>query len=127
MKKLEAQAKTLAERPYTLEIIKDRTSDGTPIYLVRNPELPGCMAQGATIPEAEENLFEARIEFIESLLREGLEVPDPIVTATQTWASASFTHFQIVGVLDEPAFIRDLSQVVEPQHREQVAQVSLRT
>jgi predicted RNase H-like HicB family nuclease len=42
-----------------------------------HPELEGCIAQGETPEEAKRNLDILRVEWIESLLEDGLEVPEP--------------------------------------------------
>ena len=56
---------TVSKRlPYTLEVVSDRTTDGDPIYTARHPELPGCMAQGATPEEAITELNDARELYI---------------------------------------------------------------
>lgn len=71
------QAKQLAQRPYTTILSSENLSDGTEMFLARNPELEGCMAQGETPEAAQSNLLEARIDFIYFLLEDGLSVPDP--------------------------------------------------
>ena len=46
-------------------------------YSVYVPDLPGCVATGATVDEAEREIVEA-IEFhIEGLIEDGLSVPEP--------------------------------------------------
>ena len=88
---LEEQARGLAARPYAVEVMQDETTDGQPIYLLTHPELLGCMAQGRTIEEAKSSLEEARVEYILSLLEDGLPVPDPEHTATMTTSSGGGT------------------------------------
>jgi predicted RNase H-like HicB family nuclease len=75
-------AKTLALRPYIVEIRQDETTDGEPVYLALNPELNGCLGQGKSIEEALSDLDSARIDFIESMLDDGLTVPDPFGMTT---------------------------------------------
>lgn len=72
-----SKAKELAARPYIVQVMADETTDGGMIYLAQDPELPGCLSQGATVEEAKRNLSDARIDFIQSLLEDGLPVPDP--------------------------------------------------
>ena len=72
------KAKTLAARSYIVEVIDDETTDGAPIFMARNPELRGCKAQGRSKTEALENLDDARIDYVESLLDDGLAVPIPM-------------------------------------------------
>lgn len=71
------QARALALRNYTTILSSENLSDGTEMFLARNPELEGCMAQGETPEAAQSNLLEARIDYIYFLLEDGLPVPDP--------------------------------------------------
>lgn len=80
---LRERAKQLASQPYRTEVAKDTTTDGETVYVASHPELPGCMAQGITTREAEENLSEATFEYILTMLEDGLAVPDP------DWAKAN--------------------------------------
>ena len=68
------QATKLAARNYKLTVFEDRLSNGQIIYMAKNPELKGCMAQGTTIEEAIKNLDEARIDYIYDSLEDGTEV-----------------------------------------------------
>lgn len=70
-------AQQLAERPYIVKACADETTDGDLIYIAINPELDGCMSQGKTIEDAIQNLHEARIDYIASLLEDNLYVPEP--------------------------------------------------
>ncbi len=72
-----SEAKRLAALPYTIWKLNDETTDEEPIIVLRSPELPGCMAQGATMQEAMDNLVDAREEYILSLLEDGQPVPLP--------------------------------------------------
>jgi predicted RNase H-like HicB family nuclease len=86
--KLWEHAQDLAARKYDVEVLRDETTDGQPIFLARNPELSGCKAQGTTIEEALSNLIEARADYIYGLLEDGLSVPDPTPVATSTSTAA---------------------------------------
>ncbi len=77
------KARTLAARDYSVSYEVDEMPDGRYIYMVRNPELPGCKAQGDTIDEAASNLDEARLDYIWALLDENLPVPDPVETVVK--------------------------------------------
>jgi predicted RNase H-like HicB family nuclease len=88
---LREKAKRLAELPYSVEVAKDETTDGEPVYLARIPELEGCIAQGETIEQAVEDLHQAKIDYIQSLLEDGLPVPKPALRATRTISSSSVT------------------------------------
>jgi len=62
---------------YTVVIEK---ADGN--YSAYCPDLPGCVATGASVEETTERIKQA-IEFhIEGLRGEGLDVPPPATTAT---------------------------------------------
>jgi predicted RNase H-like HicB family nuclease len=52
-------------------------------YSAYSPDLPGCIATGATRKEAEKNIKEAISFHIEGLLKDGLTPPEP----------ASFTEY----------------------------------
>jgi predicted RNase H-like HicB family nuclease len=71
------QAKALADRGYRVSFEVDELPDGQLVYMARNPDLPGCKAQGASIDEAKANLDEVRIDYINALLEENLPVPQP--------------------------------------------------
>ncbi len=56
-------------------VIIERTGTGFSAY---SPDLPGCVATGATRGEVESEMREA-VEFhIEGLVEEGLPVPEPL-------------------------------------------------
>jgi len=71
------QAERLANRHYTINISQDTLSDGSIVFMARNPELQGCKAQGETPTDAVNNLREARIDYIYYLLEDGIDVPVP--------------------------------------------------
>ena len=52
-------------------------SDDDNSFIVEVPELPGCMADGATIEEAIANAEVVITEWVEVTLERGLEVPEP--------------------------------------------------
>lgn len=82
-------AETLANRPY-IEIVRpDLSTDDEPIYLAFSPELEGCMGQGQSWEEAIENLREARIDFIQSLIEDNISVPEPQTYPTLTTSGFS--------------------------------------
>ena len=49
-------------------------------YSAYVPDLPGCVATGATVKEAEEGIREAIRMHVEGLLEDGLPVPAPKIT-----------------------------------------------
>lgn len=46
-------------------------------YTVTVPVLPGCISEGDTFEEAKSNISEAITAYLESLLMDGEEIPDP--------------------------------------------------
>ncbi|MFC2130558.1 type II toxin-antitoxin system HicB family antitoxin [Bacteroidota bacterium] len=56
-------------------IIIEKTETGFSAY---SPDLPGCIATGKTIKEAEKQMMEAMEFHIEGLIDENLEIPKPI-------------------------------------------------
>ncbi|MCI9079400.1 MAG: type II toxin-antitoxin system HicB family antitoxin [Lachnospiraceae bacterium] len=52
-------------------------SDDDNAFIVEVPELPGCMADGATVEEAIANAETVISEWIEITKERGLEVPEP--------------------------------------------------
>lgn len=71
------QAQRLANRGYLVEYEMDTLPNGQIAIMASNPNLPGCMAQGATVDEATENLNAARVDYIYALLDAGTSVPEP--------------------------------------------------
>lgn len=72
-----AAAEQLAARPYGVLVEVELLSTGKPVYVARIPELPGCMGQGITEQEAVADVKAAAVAYIQSLLEDGLEVPEP--------------------------------------------------
>ncbi|MGA2159192.1 MAG: type II toxin-antitoxin system HicB family antitoxin [Dehalococcoidia bacterium] len=129
MKKLEMKAKELAEKPYSTDIMEDETTDGGHVYLLAHPELPGCMAQGISIDEAEKNLKEVTIEYILSLLEDDLPVPPPRTYATITTSRFSQANVQEFNAHPQQQynFLDDLSRTTKPSNRHKIATVELIT
>lgn len=113
--KLWTQAEHLASRNYDVEQSTDTLTNGEAVVLLKNPELPGCRAHGATINEATANLKEARTEYIYSLLEDALPVPYPRVIASRTGVDVDATRvFKEVVV----GFGVKMSGIFEPSTRE---------
>jgi predicted RNase H-like HicB family nuclease len=110
-----AQATKLASRNYNIIISHDRLSDGSIMYMVRNPELEGCKAQGRTQMEAISNLRDARIDYIYYLLEDGIDVPVPNsqnVTGSQAVTSPTI-------VFESSPTVEDvIDTVIRPDERE---------
>ena len=122
---IEDRAKSLASQPYTVEVMKDKTTAGEDVFLARNPQLYGCMAQGATVEEAIVNLADARLDYIEDLLEDGDPVPavapPPIYTSGEI-ATVLLIDETVRGKL-EGGFLGDLDRVVQPTTRESVLRI----
>jgi predicted RNase H-like HicB family nuclease len=71
------QARKLAKRPYLVMASKSETTDGEPIFHARTLEIEGCIGQGASPEQAVQDLRDALVDYIEGLLEDGLEVPEP--------------------------------------------------
>jgi predicted RNase H-like HicB family nuclease len=99
---LRNEAEILAVRPYIDQVILTETTDDQPIYIALSPELEGCIAQGETIETAISNLRDARIDFIQSLLEDGLPVPEPLSVPTITTSSLT-ANYANVASFDTPS------------------------
>lgn len=86
------QAKNLAMRPYLVMTAKSETTEGQPIYNARTLEIEGCIGQGETPELAIRDLRDAMVDYIEGLLEDGLEVPEPtqLVRTERTRFSETF-------------------------------------
>ena len=92
------KAKELASRPYPFRVYKDATSDRDILYLAKNPDLEGCMAQGSSQRDVLKNLAEARIDYISFLLERGLSVPEPSEIAPSSVGLSSQSTLRISGL-----------------------------
>lgn len=85
-----AKAQELAQRLYTIQVWRDETTDGQPVYVACSPELEGCMGQGETIEDALADFDEAKVDYIQSLLDDGLPVLYPMHATVSADSSATF-------------------------------------
>ena len=83
----------LAKRPYLVMTMADTTTEGDPIYFARLLEVEGCFGQGVTPRAAVEDLHLALVDFFESLLNDGLPVPEPAQLITSTLGTNSQAVF----------------------------------
>ncbi|HMN00768.1 MAG TPA: type II toxin-antitoxin system HicB family antitoxin [Anaerolineales bacterium] len=84
-----AKAETLAKLPYIVTTAIEESTDNQPIYFARVLEIEGCFGQGETREAAIEDLRLAMVDFIESLLEDGLPVPEPSQLFTPTLGTAT--------------------------------------
>ncbi|TPN88255.1 type II toxin-antitoxin system HicB family antitoxin [Mesorhizobium sp. CU2] len=59
-------------------VVIEKAGDNFSAYV---PDLPGCIATGATVPEVETEIRDAIRFHIEGLLTDGLEVPQGVSLA----------------------------------------------
>ena len=62
--------------PYRIELIADKERGG---YAVRFPELRGCITAGDSLEEAVANADDAKRAWVEAMLEDGEEIPEPDV------------------------------------------------
>lgn len=58
---------------YRFLVVIEKTNDN---YSAYSPDLPGCVATGATPEETERNIYEAIEMHVHGLLEERLPIPD---------------------------------------------------
>ncbi len=121
-KELEKKASRLSKEPYSIGYGIDETVDGQKVYLLNHPELQGCMAQGITIEEALKELQEVRYEYLLSLLEDGLPIPRPMRTTTETMGGISES---LSSEQAEQDIMEELSRAIEPTGRHQMVTVSV--
>ena len=56
--------------PYRMEIVEDKDEGG---FVVSYPDLPGCITCGETIERAVENALDAKREWLEAAIEEGID------------------------------------------------------
>ena len=62
------------EMPYKMEIIEDKDEGG---FVASYPELPGCITCGDTIETAVANALDAKREWLEAAIEDGIEIYEP--------------------------------------------------
>lgn len=119
-KTLQELATGFSKLAYTIELLRDKTTDGDYIFLARNPELMGCMAQGLTEEEAISNLEEVRVEHIEHLLEHHLPVPYPNHAVASSQVGNENIIQRELPTITLTGFEDYLTMVVQPDTRELV-------
>ncbi len=64
--------------PYKLEIIPDSTEGG---FVASYPELRGCITVGDTLTHAAANAEDAKREWVQAALEDGIKIPEPLSDA----------------------------------------------
>lgn len=104
-KELLEKAEILSKHEYKTTISTEKLSDGRVVYMAKNPELEGCMAQGFTKEEAIRNLEEARLEYIYDGLEDGETFIDPYpetISLDQLNMQDTQINIQIKKTLNQP-------------------------
>ena|SRR3972149_3138729 len=114
------RAEELAARNYKIAVSEDRTTNGQLIYMAKNPELIGCMAQGSTLEDAIENLRDARIDYIYDSLKDGVGVPDPTPLVEKTLNTSGILRSEDFIITKVVTFDEPMGEAVQPSHRKQL-------
>ena len=61
--------------PYRMKIIPDTAEGG---YVVRFPELPGCLTCADTLEEAVRNAADCKKEWLIAAMEDGIDIPEPV-------------------------------------------------
>jgi len=61
--------------PYRMEVIPDTAEGG---YVVRFPELPGCLTCADTLEEAIRNAADCKKEWLTAAMEDGSDIPEPV-------------------------------------------------
>ena len=69
---------TYMRLPYRMEVIPDTVEDG---YIVRFPELPGCLTCGNTLEDAIRNAEDCKRAWLRAALEDGIAIPEPTAEA----------------------------------------------
>ena len=60
--------------PYRMEVIPDTAEGG---YVVRFPELPGCLTCADSLEEAVRNAADCKKEWLTAAMEDGIDIPEP--------------------------------------------------
>ena len=121
------KAKEMAKLLYSYSVSRDETTDGAPILLVENDELQGCMAQGETIEEALANLEDARIDYMYSLLEDGLDIPFPEHFNTITSGEAENFDEELTMPSDGSSFLINSDRVEDDNNFSRLGRFAIKT
>ena len=96
-----AQAIALAARDYRIVIDHTVEAPGVPDWIARYPDLPGCMSEGYSAVEAVRDLGFASFDYIQFMLDNGLDVPEPTPgpAAVIMQVSATVTGTSVVATV----------------------------
>lgn len=60
--------------PYKMEVVPDTEEGG---FIISFPELPGCITCGDTLASALDNANDAKTEWLEAAIEDGVSIPKP--------------------------------------------------
>ena len=104
---LRREAQQYLDLPYSVEVSMDRSVGGNPTYVARIREFAGCLAQGDSASAAVREVKEALVDYVTTLLEDGLPVPSPQTTVTST------SHVEVSVWSEKPARLPVKSQTVD--------------
>lgn len=79
-------AEELASRAYVVVVKRDEYTNGQPCYVAFSPEVRYCYGSGITTQAAIADLLSARIDLFQSLLDDGIPIPEPMALGSETVA-----------------------------------------
>ena len=74
---------------YSIHVVPDETTEGSPCYLAYHPELQGCMNHGRTVTEAVSGLHAARELYLKTLHDLGQPIPRSAGETVIVWENFS--------------------------------------
>jgi predicted RNase H-like HicB family nuclease len=74
---MDPRVQSYLNRDYSAGLMGEVGVDGRAVYAAWLHDLPGCIAQGDSAQEALERLAAVMPAYFDSLLRRGVEIPDP--------------------------------------------------
>lgn len=80
------------DRWYPSEVVHDVYEDGSPCYLARHPDLPGCSVNGDSLEEAESLLVSAKRVYLKHLIANNLPIPEPTLQAPRPRPRGLWTY-----------------------------------
>ena len=120
-------AEKLANRNYTIMVSVEKATSGEQLFMAKNPELVGCMAEGNSLEDAIANLKEARVDYIYDSLKSGSKIPDPAPIAVQTVGTADFVNPNAFKIEKQKGFDDNLGNVVQPKNSKVLYKASINT
>ena len=87
--------------PYGTRVVPEECTDGTQCYVARIDELPGCESHGDTPEEALVHLQEAQRLYLETMIEDGVDPPEPVAVTEGTYSGLkSIWRIEDAGSVD---------------------------